>query len=546
MRRVSRALLSVSDKTGIEELGRELARMGVEILSTGGTRRRLEEAGVPVRAVESYTGFPQIMDHRVVTLHPKVHGGLLAVRDNPTHMQEAADLGIEMIDMVVVNLYPFQQTVAREGVTLEEAVESIDIGGPAMIRAAAKNHAYVAVVCRPDLYATVLEEMRAHDGCLSFATRQMLAREAFAHTGQYDAAIASYLCRQTAEEGEKLPRYWAPWYEKQGPDLRYGENPHQVGAVYARIGSPEPGLARAQKVAGDKELSFNNYLDLAAALECVRDFDAPTACIIKHLNPCGLASAESLQEAFADAWSADPVSAFGGIFGFNRELDAQTAAMIGNDEVLRQEIEPRYREESGDTESLIISAFPECVIAPGYTDEALDILRRRKNVRVMLMPDFAHPQRFADLDLKRIPGGAVLQTQDSQNVARVDVRIVTRKQPTTEQLESLLFADRVAKHVKSNAIVLVQGKRLVGCGAGQMSRIDSTLIAARKAGKRAQGACLASDAMFPAPDGLVAAAKTGAAAIIQPGGSVKDDEVIAAADELGLIMVFTGLRHFLH
>lgn len=546
MRKVQRALLSVSDKTGITDFAAALVEMGVEILSTGGTRRALEEAGLPVRAVEDYTGFPEIMSHRVVTLHPKVHGGLLAVRDDATHMREAAELGIEMIDMVVVNLYPFQETVARPGVTPEEAVESIDIGGPAMLRAAAKNHKYVAVVCEPRMYDEVLDEMRAHDGSLSFATRRRLALDAFAHTGRYDAAIVGYLCEQTAEEGEKLPRYHAPWFVKQGGDLRYGENPHQAGAVYAQAGAAEGGLARARKVSGEKELSFNNYLDLAAALECVRDFDEPTACIIKHLNPCGLATADTLAQAFQDAWSGDPISAFGGIFGFNRVLDAETAAMIGNDEFLREVIEPRYRAETGDEDSLIISAFPECVIAAGYTDEALELLARRKNVRVMLMDEFAPEGRHADWDLKRIPGGAVIQEQDSATVSRLDIKIVTSREPTAEQLESLLFADRVAKHVKSNAIVLAQGKRLVGCGAGQMSRIDSALIAARKAGKRAAGACLASDAMFPAPDGLIAAAQTGATAIIQPGGSVKDDEVIAAANEAGLVMVLTGMRHFRH
>ncbi len=546
MRKIQRALLSVSDKTGIEDFARALVEMGVEILSTGGTRRKLEEAKIPVRAVESYTGFPEIMNHRVVTLHPKVHGGLLAVRDNETHMKEAAELGIEMIDLVAINLYPFQQTVAKEGVTLDEAVESIDIGGPAMLRASAKNHKYVAVVCKPEYYDEVLAEMRANDGCLSFETRQKLALETFAHTGQYDAAIVSYLCKQTQEEGQKLPKYYAPWFAKQGHDLRYGENPHQAGAAYAQIGSAEPGVARAEKVSGEKELSFNNYLDITAALECVREFDEPTACVIKHLNPCGFASASTLKQAFEDAWSGDPISAFGGIFGFNRILDAETAAMIGNNDVLRSVIEPRFREETGDAESLIISAFPECVIAPGYTDEALELLHKKRNVRVMLLEDFAPEGRHADFDIKRIPGGAVIQEPDSKSVARVDIKVVTEKQPTLEQLESLLFADRVAKHVKSNAIVLVQGRRLVGCGAGQMSRIDSCLIAARKAGKRSQGSCLASDAMFPAPDGLEAAVETGAVAILQPGGSVKDEEVIAAANRLGVVMVFSGMRHFRH
>ena len=384
-------------------------------------------------------------------------------------------------------------------------------------------------------------------GPLSFGTRQALALGGFRPTpGQYDAAIVSYLSKQTAAEGEKMPKYFAPWFIKRGDDLRYGENPHQDGAVYVQIGAAEPGLAAAEKVSGEKELSFNNYLDISAALECVREFEEPTACVVKHLNPCGLASAGSLIQAFQDAWSTDPISAFGGIFGFNRVLDAETAALIGNNDFLREVIEPRYRAESGDDESLIISAFPECVIAPGYTDEALEVLGKRRNVRVMLMSQFAPEGRYADLDIKKIPGGIVAQTPDARTVARIDARVVTDKQPTAEELEALLFADRVAKHVKSNAIVLVQGKRLVGCGAGQMSRIDSSLIAARKAGKRAEGSCLASDAMFPAPDGLEAAVNTGAKAIIQPGGSVKDDEVIAAANRLGMIMVFSGIRQFLH
>jgi len=546
MRQIARALISVSDKTGVVQFAEALVEMGVQILSTGGTRRTLADAGVPVTAVEEYTGFPEIMNHRVVTLHPKVHGGLLAVRDNDEHMREAEQLGIDMIDMVVVNLYPFEQTVARDGVTLEEAVENIDIGGPTMVRSAAKNHKYVAVVCKVALYDDIIGEMKANGGCLSFATRQKLALEAFAHTGQYDAAIVRYLCGQTTDESEQMPRYYAPWFAKQGADLRYGENPHQVGAAYAQIGSAEPGVARAVKLHGEKELSFNNYLDLTAALECVREFEEPTACVIKHLNPCGLASADTIAQALQDAWSGDPISSFGGIFGLNREVDAEVASMIGNNEFLREVIEPRYRQETADTESTIISAFPECVIAPSYTEEALQILSKKKNVRVMALEDFAPTGRFADYDVKKIPGGAVVQSLDSAAVSRIDIKIVTEKQPTTQQLEALLFADRVAKHVKSNAIVLVQGKRLVGCGAGQMSRIDSCLIASRKAGQRAKGACLASDAMFPAPDGLIAAAQTGAQAIIQPGGSVKDQDVIAAANEMGIVMVTTGMRHFWH
>ncbi len=546
MKKVTRALLSVSDKTGIVDFAQGLVALGVEILSTGGTRKQLEEAGVPVRAVESYTGFPQIMDHRVVTLHPKVHGGLLAVRDKQAHMDEAAELGIEMIDMVVVNLYPFQQTVAKPGVTLAEAVENIDIGGPAMVRAAAKNHKYVAVVCKPAFYGDVLAEMQANGGALSPATRQKLALEAFAQTGQYDSAIAQYLSGEFAAEKSAFPGYFAPWYEKQGGDLRYGENPHQSAALYADLNAREPGLARAEKVSGEKELSFNNFLDLTAAMEAARDFEAPTAIIVKHLNPCGAASAATLAEAFADAWAADPISAFGGVIGFNRVVDVETARMIGNAEYLQDVIAPRYREESGDYESTILAAFVEAIIAPGYEPEALELLRKHKNMRVMAQPDWTPAGREADFDLKKIPGGLVVQTPDAQSVNKLDLKVVSKLQPTEEQLQSLLFADKIAKHVKSNAIVLVQGTRLVGCGAGQMSRVDSALIAARKAGNRAAGSILASDAMFPARDGLDACARTGAIAVIQPGGSIRDAEVIEAADEHGLVMVLTGMRHFWH
>lgn len=546
MRKVERALISVSDKTGVVDFARALVEMGVEILSTGGTRRALAEAGVPVRAVEDYTGFPEIMDHRVVTLHPKVHGGLLAVRDKETHMAEAEQLGIEMIDMVVVNLYPFQETVAREGVTLSEAVENIDIGGPTMLRAAAKNHKYVAVVCSPAYYDAVLEEMRANGAALSEKTRQKLALETFAHTGQYDAAIAQYLSVAFAEEPTKFPQYLAPWYVKRGKDLRYGENPHQTAALYAHLGAHEPGLAQAEKLSGEKELSFNNYLDLTAAMEAARDFECPTAIIVKHLNPCGAASSATLAEAFADAWAADPISAFGGVIGFNRVVDVETAQMIGNAEVLQDVIAPRYREESGDFASIILAAFVEAIIAPGYEPEALELLRKHKNLRVMVQPDFAPAGREQDFDLKRIPGGLVVQTPDTQLAGKPDLKVVTKRQPTEEQLESLLFADKIAKHVKSNAIVLVQGTRLVGCGAGQMSRVDSSMLAACKAGDRAVGSVLASDAMFPACDGLDAAARTGAVAIIQPGGSIRDAEVIAAADKHGLVMVLTGMRHFWH
>ena len=544
--KIKRAIISVSDKTGLEKFASALVDLKVEILSTGGTKAALDKAGIACTAVEDYTGFPEMMDGRVKTLHPKVHGALLGVRDNKQHVAAAKAHGIEFIDLVVVNLYPFQQTIAKPNVSFETAIENIDIGGPAMLRSSAKNHKFVAVVCNPARYDPLIAEMKRGRGALRDETRQDLALEAFAHTGQYDAAIAAYLSKQFAAEESSFPKYFAPWFVKQGADLRYGENPHQSAAVYAQVSAAEPGLARAEKLHGEKELSFNNYLDLTAALEAARDFGEPTAVIVKHLNPCGLASADTLAQAFTDAWVSDPISAFGSVMGFNRIVDVDTARRIGNGDYLKDVVIPRYQLESGDEESTIIGGFVEAIIAPGYESEALGILKQKKNLRVMLLEDFAPKGRGKDFDVKRIPGGVVVQNPDTGTVLRKDLKVVTDRKPTPDQIKSLLFADRVAKHVKSNAIVLVQGARLVGCGAGQMSRVDSCLIAARKAGKRAYGSVLASDAMFPARDGLDAAAETGAEAIIQPGGSVRDNEVIKAANERGLVMVFSGMRHFWH
>lgn len=544
MARIRRALVSVSDKSGIVDFCRALVAMNVQILSTGGTMRALAEAGVPVTAVDEYTGFPEMMDGRVKTLHPKIHGGLLALRDNPEHMAQAQAHGIEMIDMVVVNLYPFEATIAKEGTTLEEAVEQIDIGGPSMVRSAAKNFRDVTIVPGPEYYDRVLAEMRAGDGATTLDTRKELALAAFEMTCRYDAAISSYLRAQfTGEAG--FPTVIAPKLRKLA-DLRYGENPHQSAALYRDLGAHEPGVAGAVQLHG-KELSFNNYLDLTAALEAARDFDEPTAIIIKHLNPCGAASAPTLAQAWEDAYTADPVSAFGSVLGFNRVVDRETAEAIFNNDWLAEVIKPRFYAESGLTDVTIIGAFVEAIIAPGYEPAALERLKKRsKNLRIMLLEDFAPDDRRCDLDLRSIPGGMLVQERDYQAVPPEGWQIVTRVRPTEEQVRSMVFADRVAKHVKSNAIVLVQGAHVVGCGAGQMSRVDSAIIAARKAGKRAAGSVLASDAMFPARDGLDAAAATGCSAIIQPGGSVRDEEVIAAADEHGIAMVMTGMRHFWH
>jgi len=542
--RISRALVSVSDKSGIVDLCSFLTEMGVQILSTGGTMRALKEAGIPVTAVDEYTGFPEMMDGRVKTLHPKIHGGLLALRDNAEHMAQAEANSVEMIDMVVVNLYPFEETIAQEGVALEEAVEQIDIGGPSMVRSASKNFRDVTIVPDPSFYGRVIEELRANNGETTLQTRKELALAAFEMTCRYDAAISSYL-RAQFTEAAGFPTVLAPKLRKIA-DLRYGENPHQSAALYQDLGANEPGVAGAVQLHG-KELSFNNYLDLTAALESARDFEEPTAIIVKHLNPCGAASAETLAQAFEDAYTADPVSAYGSVLGFNRTVDAETAREIFNSDWLEEVIKPRFYAESGLTDLTIIGAFVEAIIAPGYDHDALEILKSKsKNMRIMLLKDFAPASRAQDLDMRAIPGGMLVQERDYSAVLPADWQIVTEAKPTDEQMRSLVFADRIAKHVKSNAIVLVQGTTLVGCGAGQMSRVDSSIIAARKAGDRAEGAVLASDAMFPARDGLDAVASTGCSAIIQPGGSRRDDEVIEAANEHGIPMVMTGMRHFWH
>ncbi len=544
MGKIQRALVSVSDKTGVVEFCKALAEMDVAILSTGGTMKALAEAGVPVTAVEDHTGFPEMMNGRVKTLHPKIHGGLLALRDNADHMAQAEANDVAMIDMVVVNLYPFEQTIAKEGTTLEEAVEQIDIGGPSMVRSASKNFRDVTIVCNPDHYETVLAEMSAGDGETTLETRRMLAMEAFEMTCRYDAAISGYLREQFTGD-DQFPTVIAPKLRKVN-ELRYGENPHQSAALYQDVNAAEPGVAGAVQLHG-KELSFNNYLDLTAALEAARDFDDPTAIIIKHLNPCGAASADTLAEAFEDAYTSDPVSAFGSVLGFNRVVDMELAEIIFNNDWIDEVIKPRFYDESGKTDVSVIGAFVEAIIAPGYEPDALARLKKRsKNIRLMLLEDFCPDSRTKDLDIRTIPGGALAQDRDYMSVPAADFKVVTKAQPTEEQLKSLVFGDRVAKHVKSNAIVLIQGTRLVGAGAGQMSRVDSCIIAARKAGSRAKGAVLASDAMFPARDGLDAAAATGCAAILQPGGSMRDDEVIEAADEHGIPMVMTGMRHFWH
>ncbi len=521
MVKVKRALLSVSDKTGLVEFAKKLARFKVDLISTGGTAKLLREAGLEVRDVSEVTGFPEMMDGRVKTLHPKIHGGLLGRRDVAEHMQAMQEHGIEPIDMVVVNLYPFEETVAREGVTLEEAIENIDIGGPSMLRSAAKNWASVAVVVDPTDYEQIGYEMEANRGGLSRDTRFDLARKVFAHTARYDGAIAGFLSSLSSPEAEKpadFPGTLTLQFSKL-EDLRYGENPHQKAAFYRDLELREPSVANARQLQG-KELSFNNILDLDAALELVRNFDNTAAVVIKHTNPCGVAlSPYSLVDAYTKAREVDPASAFGGIVGFNRTVDADTAKELA-------------------------STFLEAVIAPSFTPEALGILGAKKNLRLLETGDLA--PAGPSLDIKRVNGGLLLQDRDVARLDRGALRVVTQRRPTDEEMEAMLFGWVVCKYVKSNAIVYSKPGQLVAVGAGQMSRVDSSRIAVQKAVLPIPGSVVASDAFFPFADGVEAAADAGATAVIQPGGSVRDEEVIAAADRRGLAMVFTGMRHFKH
>jgi phosphoribosylaminoimidazolecarboxamide formyltransferase/IMP cyclohydrolase len=523
---ITRALLSVSDKTGLLELGRALAERGVELLSTGGTAKALRDAGLAVRDVAEVTGFPEMMDGRVKTLHPMVHGGLLALRDNPEHQAAMQAHGIGAIDLLVVNLYPFEETVARGG-DYETCVENIDIGGPAMIRAAAKNHGFVSVVVDVADYAPLLAELDAHDGHTTLAFRQRLAQIAYARTAAYDAAVSTWLAGAI---GDTAPRRRA-FAGTLAQTLRYGENPHQAAAFYTD-GSERPGVATARQVQG-KELSYNNINDTDAAFELVSEFapaDGPACAIIKHANPCGVARGATLLEAYKHAFDCDRTSAFGGIIALNQPLDAATAEEIAE-------------------------IFTEVVIAPGADAGAMSIFAKKKNLRLLLTDGLADPATAGRM-IKQVSGGYLVQDKDNGRINAADLKVVTKRAPDPRELEDLLFAWKVAKHVKSNAIVYVKDGATVGVGAGQMSRVDSCRIAARKAVDMAetlnlaapltQGSVVASDAFFPFADGLMTAAEAGATAIIQPGGSMRDDEVIAAADAAGLAMVFTGMRHFRH
>jgi phosphoribosylaminoimidazolecarboxamide formyltransferase / IMP cyclohydrolase len=526
LRRVSRALLSVSDKTGLVEFARALAGRGVEIVSTGGTRKALADAGLAVCDVSDLTGFPEMMDGRVKTLHPAVHGGLLAIRDNAEHAAAMRAHGIAPIDLLVVNLYPFEATVAK-GADYETTIENIDIGGPAMIRAAAKNHADVAVLVDPADYAPLVAELAAHDGATTLALRQRLAAKAYARTAVYDAAISNWFARTLNDPTPAFRAFGGTLAEP----LRYGENPHQSAAFY-RTPDTRAGVASARQLQG-KQLSYNNINDTDAAFECIAEFDPKrtAACVIvKHANPCGVAEGASLADAYRKALACDPVSAFGGIVAVNRPLDADAARAI-------------------------TAIFTEVIIAPQASDEAVAIVAAKKNLRLLVTGGLPDP-RAPGLTVKSVAGGLLVQSRDNAVVDDMDLKIVTRRTPTNAELTDLAFAFRVAKHVKSNTIVYAKDRATVGIGAGQMSRIDSARIAARKAEDAAKeaklaapltrGSVVASDAFFPFADGLLVAIEAGATAVIQPGGSMRDGEVIKAADDHGIAMVFTGTRHFRH
>ncbi len=525
--KISRALLSVSDKSGLAELGKTLAGMGVELVSTGGTAKALRDAGLTVRDISELTGFPEMMDGRVKTLHPKVHGGLLAVRDNAEHAAAMEKHAIGGIDLVVVNLYPFAETVAK-GADRPEVIENIDIGGPSMVRSSAKNHEYVTIVTDPSDYAELTTELENKAGGTSLEFRKRMAAKAFAATAAYDSMIAQWFA--FGDQGQMFPDT-LPVTIQRGAELRYGENPHQKAALYLPVGPHARGIAQAEQLQG-KALSYNNYNDADAALELVSEFAGgpPTVVIVKHANPCGVASGDTLLEAYEAALKCDSVSAFGGIVACNRPLDGATAAAI-------------------------TEIFTEVVAAPGADDVAKAIFAKKKNLRLLLTGEFSDPAR-GGLMMKTIAGGWLVQSRDNGQISEAELKIVTKRAPSKQELKDCMTAWTVAKHVKSNAIVYVKDGVTAGIGAGQMNRRDSARIAAAKAQEaaetygwdtpRTKGSAVASDAFFPFADGLLSAAEAGATAVIQPGGSIRDDEVIAAADEAGLAMVFTGMRHFRH
>jgi len=518
--KVRRALLSVSDKTGIVDFAKKLSEMGIELISTGGTKKLIKESGIQVLPISSFTGAPEMLDGRVKTLHPAVHGGILFKRDNGDHVKQMAEQDMRAIDMVVVNLYPFEQTMANPDSTHEEIVEQIDIGGPSMIRSAAKNYPDVVVVTSPSTYKPLVRELESSDGEVSFETRADLSSRAFQLTARYDAVIAGYFSRRAESKAEELPDRFNPEYTRV-TSLRYGENPHQSAAIYALTGRSGPSLVDAQVLAG-KELSYNNYGDLEAVLEMILDFEEPFACVVKHANPCGAATAENVKEAYRLALDSDPKSAYGSIIGINRFVDIETA------ELLHQ------------------TQFVECILAPGYSDEALALMKKKKARRILALPGIEKVEKPPIVRYSFLRGGALAQDSDKHTVVESELNIVTVAKPDSELIESMLFSFQIVKHIKSNAIVLVQGTQTVGVGCGQTSRVDAVELAVKKAEQRAKNAVVGSDAFFPMRDVGDAAAEAGVKAIIQPGGSKRDDEAIEAANEHGIIMALTGIRHFKH
>jgi phosphoribosylaminoimidazolecarboxamide formyltransferase / IMP cyclohydrolase len=519
MAKVKRALISVSDKFGIVDFAKGLDKLGIEILSTGGTAKLLRDGGVKVRDVSDFTGFPEMLDGRVKTLHPKIHGGLLGRRNNPEHVKQMNEHGIMPIDLVIVNLYPFEQTVAKHGCTLEEAIENIDIGGPTMLRSAAKNYTDVAVVASPRDYGRVLQEIQK-TGEVSAKTRYELCRTVFMHTARYDSAISAWLDNQVPDdEKTRFPNILTLQFEKV-QNLRYGENPHQQGAFYREFGRKEPSVSNAKQLHG-KEMSFNNFLDANSALELAKEYDQTVAVIVKHNNPCGVATGLTLADAYRKARECDPISAFGGVIAFNHMVDFETAKEI-------------------------TSTFVEVVVAPEFAPDALQELMRKRDVRLLdIGPKVAGTPE--GMDMKKIVGGLIYQDRDLGKIADVrKLTIVTQRKPTDEEYDGLAFAWKVCKHVKSNAIIFTTKDRTIGIGAGQMSRLDSVRLAVTKAQFPLKGTMLASDAFFPFRDGLDEAAKAGVTAVIQPGGSIKDQDVIEAANEHGIAMVFSATRHFRH
>ena len=529
------ALVSVSDKTGIVDFAKALAQMGVRIISTGGTAAKLADAGLNVISIDTVTGFPEMMDGRVKTLHPKIHGGLLALRDKREHGEAMRQHGIEAIDLVCVNLYPFQKTVAKSGCTLEEAIENIDIGGPSMIRSAAKNHKFVTVVTDPGQYPRVIEQMRNNSGAVTTKLRENLARSAFSLTATYDAAIARYL---NAQAGLEFPTRISMALTRE-KTLRYGENPHQAAALYRLPRSGEPSVSNGRLLEGETGISFNNLLDANAAFELVKEFDEPAAVVVKHLNPCGCAIDEDITVAYRKAYEGDVVSAFGGIIALNRSVDVELARMI-------MESYGRFGKSLGAS-----GFFAEVIVAPRFDEDAVEIIRTLKiwGSRVRLVETGPIDRSRIDAteyDVRHIVGGLLLQKRDLVGWEPDVLTFPTKDKPTPEQLEDLRIAWLVAKHAKSNTIVLAKNRKILGVGVGQMNRVESGLIAIKHAGEEAQGAAMASDAFFPFPDNVVNAARAGIAVIVQPGGSKKDSEVIAAAEEHGIPMVFTAKRHFKH